>query len=348
MMKTLVVGNSIDVLPVIESILKKDKDSQVTLFATEGVMPYDRSLLPSFLASQIAEQQLYAASKIFLTNFHPEVMTTESLARISVKRRHLTTEKKTPIPYDRLALVDTGLLTLPPVKGHQRAGVFDCWRLSSIKALKKQLPFVDSVTVVVTKAQGLNMACALSLLKKEVTVVTAGPGLLPDVLDEETGLLLKQILEGKGIRVFSDNSVEEILGDTEVRAVKLKSGKVVASETVIFDEAKPDIRMLSEPVLADQDQIVVEDCFKPTVLPLAPTHFGFNALDGFLAGWTKLPEGGREYLKFDGPQNIYKKIYCLGDHLEGAVVFNAVPDNERLLGILHRRDNIAGHEEEII
>ena len=61
-----------------------------------------------------------------------------------------------------------------------------------------------------------------------------------------------------------------------------------------------------------------------------------------------MPEGGREYLRFDGPQNIYKKIYALGDHLVGAVVFNSPRDNERLLGILQRQDNITGKEEEII
>ena len=275
-------------------------------------------------------------------------MTTEILARISVKRRYLTTEKKTQIDYDRLVLVDTGQLILPLVKGRQRTGVFDCWRLSSIKALMKHLPFTDSVTVVVSRSQGLNMACALSRLKKEVTVVSRSPGLLPDIFDEETGLLLKQILEGKGIRVFSENTVEEILGEGEVKALKFKSGKVLACDAVIFDEASADIRMLSEPILTDPDQFAVEASFRPSVLPLAPAYFGLDLLDGFYAGWTKLPEGGREYLKFDGPQNIYKKIYVHGDHLAGLVIFNAPQDNERLLGILQRQDNITGHEEEII
>lgn len=345
-MKTLVVGNSLDVLPIIESILHKDQ--QVTLFTTEGVLPYDRSMLPALVAGTATEKQIYTASQIFLAEHHPRMVTTETLARISVKRRYLTTEKKNQIDYDRLVVVDTGHLILPPVKGHQRTGVFDCWRLSSIKALKKHLPFVDSATVVASNIQGLNMACALSHLKKEVTVVSSGPGLLPDIFDEETGLLLKQILEGKGIRVFSENTVEEILGDVEVKAVKFRSGKVLACDTVIFDEAKADIRMLSEPTLTDEDKICIEECFKPPVMPAAPAHFGLDVVDGFYAGWTKLPEGGREHLKFDGPANIYKKIYALGDHLTGFVSFNTPQDNERLLGILQRRDNITGKEEEIL
>jgi len=347
-MKTLVVGNSLDVLPIIENIFSRGKDEQVTLFTTEGVLPYDRSFLPALVASQDNEREIFKTSEIFLAAYHPQVVTAENLARISVKRRHLTTDKKKQIDYDRLVLVDTGHLILPPVKGHQRTGVFDCWRLSSIKAIKKHLPLAECVTIVATKPQGINMACAISQLKKEVTVVTSGLGLLPDILDEETGLLLKQILEGKGMRVLSESAVEEILGDAEVKAVKFKSGKVLASDTVIFDEAKADIRMLSEPTLTDQDQICIEESFKPPVMPFAPVRFGLNVLDGFYAGWTKLPEGGREFLKFDGPQNIYRKIYAHGDHLAGVVVFNAPQVSESLLEMLQRQDNITGKEEEIL
>jgi len=150
------------------------------------------------------------------------------------------------------------------------------------------------------------------------------------------------------VRVFSENAVEEILGDVQVKAVKLKSGKVLACDTIIFDEAKVDMRMLSEPALNDQDQIAVEASFRTTALPFAPVHFGLNVLKGFYAGWTKMPEGGREYLKFDGPQNLYKKIYAHGDALVGTVVFNSPQDNERLWGIIHRQDNITGKEEEIL
>jgi len=347
-MKTLVVGNSLDVLPVIENILSQHPDEQVTYFTTEGVLPYDRLLLPALVAGTTTEAQIYKTAEIFLSAFHPTLVTNETMVRISVKRRYLTTEKKTQINYDRLVIVDTGHLILPPIKGHQKSGVYDCWRLSSIKALKKNLPYAEGVMVVVSNIQGFNMACALSQLKKDVTVVSSTLSLLPEIFDEETGLLLKQILEGKGIRVISENGIEEILGDAEVKAIKLKTGKVLACDTVIFDEARADIRMLSEPTLTEEDKICIEDCFKPPVFPLPPVNFGLNVLNGFYAGWTKLPEGGREYLKFDGPQNIYKKIYAHGDQLQGIVIFNAPESQERLWGILQRQDNITGREEEIL
>ena len=62
----------------------------------------------------------------------------------------------------------------------------------------------------------------------------------------------------------------------------------MACDAVIFDEARADIRMLSEPTLTDQDQIAIEGCFKPPVLPLAPVSFGSPVFDGFYAGWTQV------------------------------------------------------------
>ena len=79
-MKTLVVGNSLDVLPIVQNILSLHKDEQVTLFTTEGVLPYDRSLLPALVAAQVHEQQIYTASQNFLAEYHPQVVTTEKLA----------------------------------------------------------------------------------------------------------------------------------------------------------------------------------------------------------------------------------------------------------------------------
>ena len=77
-MKTLVVGNSLDVLPIIEDIFKSNKDEQVTLFTTEGILPYDRSLLPAVVAATTKERLIYKTSEDFLSAHPLEVVTTES------------------------------------------------------------------------------------------------------------------------------------------------------------------------------------------------------------------------------------------------------------------------------
>jgi NAD(P)H-nitrite reductase large subunit len=65
-------------------------------------------------------------------------------------------------------------------------------------------------------------------------------------------------------------------------------------------------------------------------------------------GMTKLPQGGREYLKFDGPQNVFKKIFAHGDHLVGAVLFNAASHEKHLQKTITEQLPVSGQEEALI
>lgn len=216
--------------------------------------------------------------------------------------------------------------------------------LSSVKELIKFLPFVDTVFVDVRNLQGFNMACALHKAGKEVMIVSRDQTLLSQVFDEETGALLQQIVDGKGIRVVTNSEIEEVLGDAEVKAIKLNSGKVVAAQMVVLDSSTLDFRALE----SDEGYEMIEDDFFAPIHNFKPSQFGFKVLDGFCVGLTKLPEGGREYLKFDGPQNSFKKIFAKDDFLVGAVLFNASADQEQILKVITEGTSVAGKEEVLI
>lgn len=344
MSKILILGNSLAVGQVIEDIRRDDKESVITLFCTEGVLPYDRLSLPVLIAGKIKEAQIHPLPLDFFKQHGVELVLNEKLLRISLKRKYVTTENKKQIDYDRLLVADLGVLAPLAVKGHQKKGVFDTVMFSSVKRLIKELPFADTIFVSVTNLQGLNAACALFSAGKDVVIICSHARLLPDVLDEETAALLKQILEGKGIRVIVDNAVEEILGDAEMKAVRLVSGKVMAAQAMVVDILPLDTRMLTE----DSGYEMVKDDYFSVHKALGPTHFGFNALEGFCVGVTKLPEGGREYLKFDGPQNVFKKVFAQGDVLVGAVLFNSASHEKEILKTITERVSIEGREEALL
>ncbi len=344
MSKTLIVGNSLVVVEAIKTIRQSDLESEISLFCTESLLPYDRYLLPSLVAGEMKENQICSLKEGFFTNNHVEVIANEKIARVSLKRQYVTTQSKKQIEFDQLLVADLGVLKDSPVKGHQKKGVFDCSLLSSVKDMIKFLPFVDSAFVNVTNLQGFNMACALHKLGKEVVIVTSDTTLLSNIFDEETGSLLKQIIEGKGVRVLLSSSIDEILGDSEIKAIKLASGKVFATQMVIFDSLELDQRLLE----TDEGYQKIEDQFFDSKLPASGLHFGFNLLNGFCLGVTKIPPDGREYLKFDGPVNIFKKIFAKGDEMVGAVLFNSPTDIQGLSQIIINKTSISGKEEALI
>lgn len=344
MSKILIAGNSLAVVDAIENIRKNDGQSEISLLCTESFLPYDRFLLPSLVAGEIKESQLSPVEHDFFVRHRVEVIANEVLSRVSLKRKHVTTQNKRQIGYDQLLISDLGSLMSFSIKGHQKKGVFDCALLSSVKDLIKFLPFVDTVFVMATNIQGFNMACAFNVLGKEVVIVSPQQSLLSNIFDDETGALLKQIVETKGIRVITNCIVEEVLGDGEVKAVKLSSGKVVATQMVIIDSLSLDLRLLE----AEEGYQRIEDKFFSLEAALRPWKFGFNVLNGFCMGLTKLPEKGREYLKFDGPQDVFKKIFAQGECLVGAVLFNAPSHEESLSKFIMEGTSVTGQEESLL
>ncbi len=379
MSKILIIGNSLAAVSAIEEIRKTDSSSEITLICPEGVLPYDRQRLAALVSRELKESQIYPYPQQFFQEQKVQVIFNEQIARISTKRKHITTENKTQISYDRLLLTDLGAVKLPPIKGHHKEGVFDAVSLTSIRDMVKYLLYVDNIVMPVTNFLGFNLACALSRMKKEVLIVTPTNGILPEIFDEETAALLRQIIEAKGIRVAMNNHIEEILGDTQVKAVRLKSGKVMAAEAVVIDAAYPDLKLLAESGLTEIERIKADAhlttalpeilaadavlgrydllweelaaqgrCAGNNILkagsaeyktPVAVRNFGDKICDGFCGGVLCLPEGGSEHMKFEGPENIYKKVFISQNRLAGVVWFNAMAEKEKVFeALVHQKE----------
>jgi len=338
----VIIGNGVPAISAIETIRAEDQESSITLFCSEGVLPYDRALLAAHLAEQIKEPQLHPKHESFFKEHGVDIVLNEQLSRVSTKRKYVAAESKRQFPYDRLLVTDLGAVHGPDIKGHGKEGIFDCAHYKSIGALGQHIPFIDNAVVCVSNFLGLNTACALKMLGKEVSVVSAGAGILPDIFDEETTLLLKQILEGKGLKVMAENAVEEILGDAEVKAVRLRSGKVIAAQAVIFDDLKADTRVFTDGSCEGVDMITTDQ-------PSSGVHdFGLKVLDGTCAGMVRSgPQGGREYMQFDGPDNVYKKIFVRDGHIVGFVLFNAAFAKEKLLRDLLEGKAVAQTQEQL-
>ena len=345
-MSTLVViGHSQEALDAIEQARKSGHDGEIILLCPAGILPYHVEMLPSWLAKDVKESQVFIHLDPFVKTNHIKLMAHEGITRISSKRKQITMENKSHIPFDRLVITDLADVVYPSFKGIHKEGVYNPFTFSSVKALVKASRDVEHVVAQVKHLAGFNLACAMARLGKDVLILVPKQGVLSRIFDEETSMIIKQVLEAKGIRLMTDD-VDEILGDAEVKAVRLESGKVMAAEAVILDDVKPDTRLLQEV----EDVAVLgsaKDGFDmPSSLLLS---FGVKILDGFFGGQVRLLENGREHMKFDGPSNIYKKIYLLDDSLIGAVWINAPHDRERIMQALATRQHLAiGDEDQFL
>jgi NAD(P)H-nitrite reductase large subunit len=246
-MKNIVfVGNSIANCKAIEEIRKRDQESTITLVSADAFYPYGRGRLLAYLAREIKERQVYYQQDAFYKTHNVRVITNQPVTRFNFKRNQVFFENKEHLAYDILVLADLALPRLPEIKGHQKSGVYQAARLADVKTILEQIQFAETVAVQVTSLAGFLTLCALSNHGKELVVSFAASTILPDVLDPESSSILKQLMEYKGIRLMMENPIEEILGDSELKAVRMKSGKVLSTEMVILDDLRIDTRFFKD------------------------------------------------------------------------------------------------------
>ena len=257
MSRLVIIGQSPAVVSAIKKIREEADGWDITLISADGERPYDRSLLAKLIARKVKENELFCETDDFYTANKVDLILDKEITRINFNRRKVFLAERAQVDYDDLIICDAPQPRLPEKKGIRKTGVFHLARLDAVRKLIKYLPFTETAVVEVVSLTGIETALALKEIGKDVIIVASEEVLLSGLLGEGTARLFLKLLEKKGIRIFLGSMIEDILGDVELKAVRLKSGKVLACEMVVFDDVAPDLRFLSEGDLVMTERITV-------------------------------------------------------------------------------------------
>lgn len=258
-----IIGNSFLSLKTAEEIRKKDAEADITLFCPEGVLPYHRHLLMNVLSGAAidkiicAPQDFYAANRI-------KVVMDKKITKVHPKRKRILTEEKEQTPFDVLVIEDGGAFTPPDIKGAQKQGVFHLKTYEDVQKAVAYLGLAEIAIVEVDNIPALQAACQLRQLGKDVIVVVPSNHILADILDKDVADYLTEQLQKQGLRFVFNNGIVEVLGDADAKAIRLKTGKVLESQMVIFSQAEKNLNLLNTDDLSKEetaDFIKYEDVY---------------------------------------------------------------------------------------
>ena len=96
-------------------------------------------------------------------------------------------------------------------------------------------------------------------------VIASENNFISEHFEEDAAQWLVGRFEEIGVRIIRGNPLTEILGDGDAKAVRLKSGKVFATDIVIFVEMDEDLRLFSGSELQMASQIYVDRSFRSNI-----------------------------------------------------------------------------------
>lgn len=232
----IVVGNGMVGHHFVEQLIELGGMEQyrVTVFGEETNLAYDRVHLSDYFNGATAADLAMTTSAYYAD--HGVAFNTRSkVVELDRDAKIVTLESGEQLAYDKLVLATGSYPFVPPMPGHDRGNTFVYRTLEDLDAIKACAQSAKTGTVVGGGLLGLEAANALKNLGLETSVVEFAPRLMPVQLDETGGALLREMIEGLGVKVLTATATNEIVdGESAHHRMNFADGAHLETDLILF------------------------------------------------------------------------------------------------------------------
>lgn len=267
MRNLVIIGNSAAGISAAEAIRSCDRDSSITVISDEDYTSYCRCLISYFLAGDVPEEKLVYRPDTFYKQNNLNLVLGKKVVKVEPKKNKIMLEDKNSIGYDALLIATGASAKFPPeLKGSKKRGVFGLRTIGQTKEILNLLPMSSSSCVLGGGLIGLKAAYGLHKRKQELKVVVRSRFILSQMLDERGSSLLMKRFQAAGIEIMTGRDIVEIVGNGDLRAVKLDSGKVFACSILVVGKGvKPNIDLIKDTQVKTDKGILVDEYMKTNI-----------------------------------------------------------------------------------
>jgi len=244
--KHVILGSGPAGVIAAETIRKLRAEDDILLVGDEPEPPYSRMAIPYLLMGNIGEEGTYLRKdKDHFARQRIQLRTGRACA-VDTDARHVRLDDGTVLPFDRL-LIATGATPIrPPIRGMDLPGVHPCWTLADARKIMAVAKPDARVLQMGAGFIGCIIMEALAARHVQLTVVEMGDRMVPRMMGEGAGGMIKRWVEKKGITVYTSTRVEAIQPGSPL-TVRLSNGKQLAVDLVISATGvQPNIGFLED------------------------------------------------------------------------------------------------------
>lgn len=266
MKQFIIIGNSAAGIAAVESIRNKDKASKITIISDEDYTAYCRCVLSYYLAGEAEEPKVIYRPREFYAENNINLILAKKVIKVEPKKNALVLEDKQKLAYDALIIASGASAKFPEIKGAHKRGVFGLRTIKDVKDILGLLPITKTACVLGGGLIGLKAGYALKKRGVEVKLIVKSKHILSQVLDNTAADIMQRHLESGGLEILTGLDAGEFLGNGDLRAVKLDSGKVVGCEVVVIGKGvSPNIDIVKDTEIKVNEGIVVDNFLKASV-----------------------------------------------------------------------------------
>ncbi|MFW9880688.1 MAG: FAD-dependent oxidoreductase, partial [Candidatus Thorarchaeota archaeon] len=264
----VIIGNNVSGTFTAQNIRFLNEEAEIEILTQEKYPYYTRVNLPELISEKVTIEDLIVFKENWYKTKQIKLTLNARVKKINPRSKTLEIEGKDhTISYDKLVLALGSTPYIPPIKNavkfkDEKKGLFTLRSIDDSLEIKDFIRKEDAKKAIVIGGGllGLELANQLKDSGLDTTVVEFFPRLLPRQLDLECGIMLKEEIENKGIKVVLDATTEEILGNRTVKGIKLKGGEEIDTDLVLIQAGiRPTIKIAKDANLNTNKGIVVNE-----------------------------------------------------------------------------------------
>lgn len=206
----VILGNGPAGVVAAEQIRKQRPRDSIVMVGAEPEPPYSRMAIPYLLIGKVGEKGTYLRKD-------PEHFSKQNIQEIRARATRLDTAGKKVmldngdvLEYDKL-LIATGARPIsPPIPGVNLPGVHPCWTLENARQIIELAKPGSRVLQMGAGFIGCIIMEALALRGVKLTVVEMGNRMVPRMMTEGAGSMIRDWCIKKGVNVYCSTRVEAI------------------------------------------------------------------------------------------------------------------------------------------
>ena len=283
----VVVGAGPAGVAACETLRSEDPKGSILLISGEPEPPYSRMAIPYVLTGLIGEDGTYlrkdkdhfGASSITVHHAGVEGLDTAG------KSLRLSDGKT--CTYGKLLIATGASPVKPPVEGLDLPAVHNCWTLADARAIAEHAAKGSRVVLMGAGFIGCIILEAIAARGARLTVVEAEDRMVPRMMNDTAGNLIKKWCEAKGMTVHTSTRVTRLSEEGGKIGVEMDNGKTEAADLVIVATGvKANTAFLAGSGIEVADGIKVDDHLRTSVADVYAAGDCAEGPDFSTGGWS--------------------------------------------------------------
>ena len=216
-----------------ETLRKCDPSGAITLIGNEAEAPYSRMAIPYLLAENIAEEGTHLRHGEDHYGGLGITLRRDRVLPISPGDTSVALESGETLKYDRLLIATGARATRPPIPGLDMEGIESCWTLDDARRIAAAATSGSKVVLMGAGFIGCIVLEALAARGVELTVVEMEDRMLPRMMDDVGGGMIKRWCESKGVTVMTGTKVTGIEAAGGGYKLALEGGASIDADLVV-------------------------------------------------------------------------------------------------------------------